>query len=157
MVGNGRNRNVVGPGNTTSVNQPDLRLATFMHMQLAATTNGGTITPGKWEMAVPNGAYTVTVAVGDAGVRGRQLNWINVENQNSIAGLRARPATNKFATVTRQVVRRRDGRLTITPLSGTNTKIAYVDIDSHRPRAAGRTPRRSTRPTSPPVSSPTPR
>ncbi len=128
MVGNGRNRNVVGPGNTTSANQPDLRLATFMHMQLAATTNGGTTTPGKWEMAVPNGAYTVTVAVGDAATAVDSSNWINVENQNSIASF-VPTSTNKFATVTRFVVVS-DGRLTISPLSGTNTKIAYVDIDS---------------------------
>ncbi len=128
MVGNGRNRNVVQPGNTTPVNQPDLRLATFMHMQLGAATNGGTITPGKWEMSVPNGAYTVTVAVGDAAAAVDSSNWINVENQNSIAAF-VPTSTNKFATVTRQVYVS-DGRLTITPLSGTNTKIDYVDIDS---------------------------
>ncbi len=128
LEGNGRNRNVVGPGTTTPVNQPDQRLASFVHMQLGAATNGGSITPGKWEMAVPNGAYTVTVAVGDAGVPVDSVNWVNIENQNAVAAF-APTTTSKFATATRTVVVA-DGRLTLTPTGGTNTKIAYVDIDS---------------------------
>ncbi|MET0865583.1 MAG: choice-of-anchor D domain-containing protein, partial [Nakamurella sp.] len=107
--------------------QSDQRLATFVHAQLPAGSAGVT-TPGAWTATVPNGAYTVTVAVGDAGVPVDSSNWINVENQNSIAGF-VPTATSKFATATRQVYVA-DGRLTITPLSGTNTKIAYVDIDS---------------------------
>ena len=126
LEGNGRNRNVVGPGNTASANQADLRLASFVHMQLAANTNGGSITPGKWEMSVPNGAYTVTVAVGDAATAVDSNNWINIENQNAIAAF-VPTTTNKFATATRTVVVA-DGRLTLTPIGGTNTKIAYVDI-----------------------------
>jgi hypothetical protein len=58
LVGNGRNRGASA--------DPDVRLATFLHAQLPAVT-AGVHTPGTWEAAVPNGVYTVTVAVGDAG------------------------------------------------------------------------------------------
>ncbi|GGL95159.1 hypothetical protein GCM10011594_13590 [Nakamurella endophytica] len=124
LEGNGRNRNTASP----SANQPDLRLATLMHMQLAATVTTGVHTPAKWEIAVPNGAYTVTVAVGDAGPTVDSTHWINIENQNAVAGF-VPTATNKFATATRTVVVS-DGRLTLSPAGGTNTKVDYVDIAS---------------------------
>ena len=54
--------------------------------------------------------------------------WINVENQNAIAAF-VPTTTNKFATATRTVTVA-DGRLTLSPASGTNTKIDYVDIAS---------------------------
>ena len=38
-----------------------------MHMQLPDNASQGVKVPGYWEMAVPNGAYSVQVAVGDAG------------------------------------------------------------------------------------------
>ena len=53
-------------------------------------------------------------------------NWINIENQNAVAQF-VPTAGTKFATATRTVVVA-DGRLTLTPTGGTNTKIAYVDI-----------------------------
>lgn len=79
LVGNGRNRNT----GTPAAGQPDPRLATFVHMQLPSNATGGVSTPGTWEAAVPNGAYTVTVAVGDAGTAVDSTNWINVEDQNA--------------------------------------------------------------------------
>jgi fibronectin type 3 domain-containing protein len=121
LVGNGRNRNTESP----SAGQPDARLATFVHMQYSTGSNGVT-TPGSWELAVPNGAYTVTVAVGDAGPAVDSTAWINVENQNAIASF-VPTAGTKFATATRTVVVA-DGRLTLSPAGGTNTKIAYVDV-----------------------------
>ena len=58
IEGNGRNRNTATP----SANQPDLRLATLVHMQLPASVTTGVHEDASWELAVPNGAYTVTVA-----------------------------------------------------------------------------------------------
>lgn len=115
LVGNGRNRNTASP----SANQADLRLATFMHMQLGSVT-------GRWEMAVANGAYTVTVAVGDANGATDSAHWVDVENQNAIARFLPTSGT-RFATATRTVMVT-DGRLTLSPGGGTNTKIDYVDI-----------------------------
>ena len=81
---------------------------------------------GSWEMAVPNGAYTVTVGVGDAGTAIDSANWVNIEGQNAIAA-HVPSAANKFATATRTVIVA-DGRLTLSPVGGTNTKLDYVDI-----------------------------
>ncbi|WP_218566277.1 malectin domain-containing carbohydrate-binding protein [Vallicoccus soli] len=125
LVGNGRNRNVASSG-MPAAGLADLRMATFLHMQLPATVTGGVKTPGSWELAVPNGAYVVTVAVGDAGTPVDSTNWIGIENQNAIAA-HVPTATAKSATATRTVVVS-DGRLTLSPAGGTNTKIDYVDV-----------------------------
>jgi hypothetical protein len=115
LTGNGRNRN-------PAAGQSDVRLATLMHAQLA----GGT--PGRWEAAVPAGLYTVTLAVGDAGPAVDSVHWANVEDQNAVAAF-VPAATTRHATATR-TVRVTDGRLTISPAGGTNTKFHYVDIAS---------------------------
>ncbi len=100
----------------------------MVHMQYAGTTAGSVAVPGSWEMAVPNGLYSVKVDVGDAGTAVDSSHWINIENQNAIAAFT--PATgSKFATATR-VVAVEDGRITLSPVGGTNTKITYVDIAS---------------------------
>jgi hypothetical protein len=118
LTGNGRNRN-------PAAGQPDARLATFMHAQLPAGS-AGVSTPGAWEAAVPNGLYTVTVAVGDAGTAVNSVHWVAIEDQNAIAAF-VPTAGTKFATVTR-TVRVTDGSVTISPAGGTNTKFAYADI-----------------------------
>ncbi|WP_249999078.1 Ig-like domain-containing protein [Actinoplanes sp. M2I2] len=118
LTGNGRNRN-------PAAGQPDARLATFVHAQLPAGSAGVT-TPGAWEAAVPSGLYTVTVAVGDAGTAVNSTHWVAIEDQNAIAAFTA-TATTRFATATR-TVRVTDGKLTISPAGGVNTKFAYADI-----------------------------
>ncbi|MFI5841843.1 Ig-like domain-containing protein [Catenuloplanes sp. NPDC051500] len=115
LVGNGRNR---GTG------QPDVRLATLMHAQAPS----GVTTPGSWEAAVPNGVYTVTVAAGDAGTAVDSAHWVSIEDQNAVAAF-VPTASVKHATATRTVTVT-DGRLTLSPASGTNTKLNYVDIAS---------------------------
>lgn len=120
LTGNGRNRN-------PAAGQSDPRLATFVHAQLPAGAPG-VATPGAWEAAVPAGVYTVTVAVGDAGTAVDSVHWANVEDQNAIAGFRPSAAV-RFAAATR-TVRVTDGRLTLSPAGGTNTKFDYVDIAS---------------------------
>lgn len=139
LVSNGRNRNEP-PYN---VNQPDLRLATLMHMQLPAESQGVT-TAGAWQIDLPNGAYTVTVAVGDAGTAIDSSHWINIENQNAIAAFVPTSAEH-FAVATRTVVVA-DGKLTVTALSGTNTKIDYINIVSVAGAAGRPYPTASTPP-----------
>ena len=120
LVGNGRDRD-------KDTNQ---LVDTLMHMQLPATTQGGVESPGAWEIAVPNGAYTVKVAVGDAGGAVDSEHWINIENQNAISSFVPQATgAGRYATATRTVVVD-DGKLTIQARSGTNTKIDYVDIAS---------------------------
>ena len=123
LVGNGRNRNTASP----SANEPDARRATLMHMQYAGTTAGSVARPGSWEVAVPNGLYSVKVDVGDADAVDSS-HWVNVENQNAIAAF-VPTTTGRYATATRTVAVT-DGRITLSPVGGTNTKITYVDIAS---------------------------
>ncbi len=115
LTSNGRNRN-------PAAGQPDVRLATLMHLQLPAGTSGS------WEVAVPNGSYTVTVAVGDAGTAVDSNHWLSIENQNAVAAF-VPTAGGKHRTATRTVTVG-DGRLTLSPAGGTNTKLNYVDIAS---------------------------
>lgn len=115
LVGNGRNRG--------TASQPDLRLATLMHMQLAG--GSGVKTPGTWEIAVPNGTYIVTVAVGDPAYTD-SVHSIQVEDQNVIGAFtptstKLHHSATRYPTVT-------DGRLTISPATGVNTKINYLTI-----------------------------
>ncbi|MEU4620757.1 Ig-like domain-containing protein [Actinoplanes sp. NPDC023801] len=120
LEGNGRNRNPAAA-------QADLRLATLIHAQLPAAS-AGSHTPGAWEAVVPPGVYQVTVAVGDSGTAVDSVHWANVENQNAIAAFVPTAAT-RHATATRTVTVT-DGRLTLSPAGGTNTKFNYIDVVS---------------------------
>ncbi|GAA1844567.1 malectin domain-containing carbohydrate-binding protein [Microlunatus capsulatus] len=116
--------------------------STLVHMQFTTTSATGTATPGKWEAAVPNGAYTVTVGVGDTGPSVDSTHWLNIENQNAVAAFTPTTGTKVLsATRTVQVT---DGRLTLSPAGGTNTKVTYVDITGvdlgGRPYSTGVTP-----------------
>lgn len=129
LAGNGRNRN-------PAAGQSDVRLATLIHAQLPPGSSGVT-TPGSWEAAVPNGAYRVTAAVGDAGPAVDSSHWLSIEDQNAVAAFTP-TATARHATATRTVTVA-DGRLTLSPAGGTNTKVDYVDVASVP--AAGASPR----------------
>ncbi|GIE36181.1 hypothetical protein Ait01nite_092260 [Actinoplanes italicus] len=120
LEGNGRNRN-------PAAGQADPRLATLIHAQLPSGS-AGSHTPGAWEATVPPGVYQVTVAVGDSGTALDSVHWANVENQNAIAAF-APTAANRHATATRTVTVT-DGRLTLSPAGGTNTKFNYIDVVS---------------------------
>jgi glucose/arabinose dehydrogenase len=130
LVGNGRDRGAAA--------NPDVRLATLVHAQLP-----GSGVTGSWELAVPDGAYEVTAAVGDAGTAVDSVHQLNVEDQNAVAAF-VPGATVKHATATRVVVVA-DGRLTLSPLGGTNTKFHFVDVASV-PAAAARPSVRTTTP-----------
>ena len=120
VSGNARERN-------TAVAQ---ELDTFMHMQYpaAGAPAGVVTTPAAFELAVANGGYAVTVAVGDAGTPIDSVNRINIEGQVAITGFRP-TAADKFMTATR-TVNVTDGRLTIDARGGSNTKLAYVKVVS---------------------------
>ena len=85
-------------------------------------------TPAAWELAVPEGDYTVLVSVGDAGPWVDSVHQINVEGQPAVAGF-VPTSTNRFASATR-TVHVSDGLLTIDARGGTNTKIDYIDVTS---------------------------
>ncbi|MEU3459212.1 Ig-like domain-containing protein [Streptomyces sp. NPDC006733] len=115
LVGNGRDRGTA---------EPDRLLATLMHMQLPAASLG-VRTPGRWEIAVPSGTYAVTVAVGDRTATD-SVHTLQIEDQNGVDAF-VPSGTVKYRTATAYPTVT-DGRLTISPLGGTNTKINYVSI-----------------------------
>ena len=123
LVGNGRNRN----NPPYNVNDPDLRLATFVHMQGNNVPGfNGVASPGAWELAVPNGTYNVSVTVGDDANRD-STHQIQVEGQAAIAAFT--PTSSLHATASK-VVSVADGRLTVDAIGGTNTKIDYVTVQT---------------------------
>ncbi|KAA1425031.1 choice-of-anchor D domain-containing protein [Mumia zhuanghuii] len=144
IVGNGRNRLDPGSG-SAPVGTPQLRAGTI-HMQLPENATQGVKIPAYWEMAVPNGSYRVEVSVGDAGSATDSVHWINVEDQNAIAGFvptGAAGSETKHATAVR-TVNVADGKLTVTPTGGTNTKINWVTLDSVAGSSARPSVRKST-------------
>ncbi|MCU7728323.1 hypothetical protein ODJ79_31810 [Actinoplanes sp. KI2] len=107
---NARDRNAAG--------SPDQRYDTLTHMQKA----GGATT---WELAVPNGTYTVHVVAGDP-INTDSTYRIAVEGTVTAAGTPT--TTNHWVEGTSRVTVA-DGRLTITNASGAaNNKIDYVDV-----------------------------
>ena len=101
----------------------DQRLRTLILMQ----GNGGATQPnvGAWEYTLPNGTYDVTVSAGDAGFTD-SIHRLTVEGVlaiNNFVPTTAEPF--RSATVEVTVA---DGKLTIDPTGGTNTKITHVDI-----------------------------
>ncbi|MFK5585125.1 OmpL47-type beta-barrel domain-containing protein [Serinicoccus sp. LYQ131] len=122
LVGNGRDRG----------SNDDQRLDTLMHMDLPPDAEGGVELAGTWQLEVENGAYTVTVGVGDATNGGAaESHTINVEGVNAISGFPKSTAPagsdtrHEVATVPVEVL---DGVLTVDQVGGTNTKINYLEI-----------------------------
>ncbi len=115
----------------------DQRLDTLMHMQGNNVANFANVAlPGAWEIAVPNGTYSVEVSVGDptpAPTRRPTSSTSRASRPSTTsASRRPRPARARWsaATVSATVS---DGRLTIDPIGGTNTKINYVVITPAAP------------------------
>lgn len=113
LIGNGRERGVAG------LTQ---RLDTLVHMQPLAASGGAA---GSWEIALPDGQYTVTVGVGDPSYTD-STHALQVEGVAAITGFEP-SATTRFATASRHVTLT-DGRLTVSATGGTNTKLAYLEI-----------------------------
>ncbi|MDX6214401.1 MAG: hypothetical protein QOF82_3488, partial [Frankiales bacterium] len=101
---------------------------TLIYMQTGGQAGGG-----RWEYAVPNGTYDVTVTAGDArsndGVNYCCLdatNRITVEGVlavNDFKGTAAQPLTTQTVTVAVT-----DGKITLDPTGGINTKFDRVVI-----------------------------
>src|SRR4051794_9268450 len=120
LTGNTRIRN--------SASSPDARYDTFLIMQLLPTSSGNP-TPGRYVATLPNGAYDVTVGMGDATAT------------NSVDVLTAQPGTadstvlidhfqataaNLFTTATKRV-NVSNGQLILDPTGGSQDKIDFVD------------------------------
>jgi probable HAF family extracellular repeat protein len=107
---NARDRDAAG--------SPDQRYDTLSHLQKA----GGATS---WEIAVPNGAYTVHLVAGDP-VNTDSTYRINVEGVAAASGVPT-AATHWFEGTVRVTVG--DGRLTITNGTGSvNNKLDFIDI-----------------------------
>jgi N-acetylneuraminic acid mutarotase len=121
---NTRDRNLVS----------DQRLDTLVHMQFPAGTANDTAvrTPAAWELAVPNGSYTVTLSVGDAAATD-STHRINVEGAVAISAFQPTSSV-RFASATKTVTVA-DGRLTIDARGGTNTKLDYIEVAPASPTA----------------------
>jgi len=100
-------------------NSPDQRYDTLVHMQERVLPDAF------WELAVPNGRYTVRIVAGDPD-RFNSVYRINVDGVLAINATAARGQRWVEDTVTVSVT---DGRLTISNASGaSNNKICFVDI-----------------------------
>lgn len=107
---NTRDRNAAG--------SPDQRYDTLIHLQRtgSATT---------WEIAVPNGRYTVHVVSGDPD-NTDSVYRINVEGVLTVSGT---PTSSAHWVEGTAVVTVSDGRLTVTNRTGSsNDKLDYIDI-----------------------------
>jgi len=129
VVGNGRNRNA---------NLTDERLDTFIHMQYSGSASGGVSGPARWEYALANGTYEVTVSVGDALGYTDSINTVFVEDTPVIRNWVPTSATRHNVRTVQVVVT--DGRLTLDAKNGVNTKVNYVDIAVVSPRFNSVTP-----------------
>jgi YD repeat-containing protein len=84
---------------------------------------------GAWEISALDGTYTVTVGVGDALFSEPSSHQIRVEGQNAFASPFIPSAGDTFRETTKTVTVA-DGRLTVDPGGGTNTKLNYIEIDA---------------------------
>jgi glucose/arabinose dehydrogenase len=102
-----------------AANSPDQRYDTLTHLQKPGNPNAS------WQLAVPNGTYTVRVVAGDAS-HFDSVFRIAVEGVLTVSGTPTASARWLEGTSTVTVT---DGRLTITNASGaSNNKICFVEI-----------------------------
>ncbi len=98
----------------------DQRYDTFIHMQK----------PGPvmvWQLAVPNGSYTVHIVSGDATATDSNYR-INVENTLVVNG---KPSSSKLWVEGTKTISVTDGFLTVSNASGSvNNKIDFIDVNS---------------------------
>ena len=123
LVGNGRDRNRVGVDELND---------SMIHMQYGDVDGGngtnGVKTEGTWQIAVPDGLYEVTVGVGDqmGATTYDSQHTVNVEGSVAINDFQA-TAAQEYLTY-KTTVGVWDGRLTLDPLTGFNTKLTYVEV-----------------------------
>lgn len=114
----------------------DQRLDTFMHMQYqqqsAPNCTANNCNTGTWELALADGTYQVTAAVGDPATNADpEAHQLRIEGVPLLAaphvpsGLAG--SAGHHATGT-QVVEVADGELTVDSVGGTNTKIDHIEV-----------------------------
>ncbi|MBO9533820.1 MAG: hypothetical protein J7513_12695, partial [Solirubrobacteraceae bacterium] len=101
----------------------DQRIDTLI--QLQPTT--GDLTKGAWELAVPDGQYTVTVSAGDASYV-NSVHTVRAEGQKVLDGVV--PTTASLFASGSATVTVADGRLTIDGIGGTNVKLNWIRVRS---------------------------
>ncbi len=134
MQSNTRDRQVVDAGHPCSMPDVDDQLFdTFIYMQYPplATRTDIQRTPGAWEMALPDGSYTVILGVGDAASASdpqflNSVHTVNVEGVRAIDGFIPTAANPCRSAVVAVDVS--DGRLTVDALGGTNTKLTHIEV-----------------------------
>jgi hypothetical protein len=103
-----------------SANSPDQRYDTFLMMH-----DGG---PYTWEIAVPNGSYTVRAVAGDAEYL-NSVYKINVEGVLTVDGTPT--GANRWVEGTRTVTVS-DGKLTVSNAAGSNNnKLCFIEISQN--------------------------
>ena len=104
-----------------AANSPDQRYDTLIHMQKPENPNAS------WEIAIPNGSYTVRVVSGDASYFD-SVYRLNVEG---VLTVNATPTAAQKWTEGTQTVSVGDGKLTISSATGSsNNKICFVEIST---------------------------
>ena len=104
-----------------AANSPDQRYDTLTHLQK------GPVPDAVWEIAVPNGSYSVRVVSGDAGYFDSVFR-LTVEGTLTLNGT---PTTSTRWIEGTAMVTVADGRLTIRSGAGaSNNKICFVEITS---------------------------
>lgn len=110
--------NTANARNRANKRSPDPRYDSFNHMQKGGVNR-------KWEIAVPNGLYQVTIVAGDPNATD-SIYRINVEGQLALSGI---PGGDVHWFTRTMNIMVSDGRLTVTNGAGAvNNKIAYLEI-----------------------------
>ena len=110
--------NTANARNRNNPRSPDFRYDTYNHMQ----KNGAN---RKWEIALPNGMYQVTILAGDPNATDSTYK-MNLEGKPALSG---KPGGNTRWIVSTVNVQVNDGRLTLSNAAGAqNNKIAMIDI-----------------------------
>ena len=98
---------------------PDQRYDTLAFLQLAPNTNA------RWELAVPNGTYSVRLVAGDPTAFGSTIRLV-AENVLVVSGTTTSAQRWLDATATVTVT---DGRLTLSNGTGAaNNKLAFLEV-----------------------------
>ncbi|SFD70521.1 carbohydrate-binding protein [Roseivivax sediminis] len=98
----------------------DPRLTGYAHFDL-----GSFPSRVAWEIALENGWYEVTVAVGDTGGPNDSVNALEIEGQLAAAWTPTSAFKSELVTVLANV---QDGNLTLAAPDGTITEMQYIDI-----------------------------
>ncbi len=102
-----------------AANSADQRYDTLNHMQKPSNPDG------RWEIAVPNGAYDVRVVMGDPGYFDSVFR-LNAEGAQILG---ATPSTSSRWKEANAVVQVSDGRLTLSNGTGaSNNKLCFIEI-----------------------------